>query len=177
MKGLGVALALVLATAPARIVLGQQPPPADSTAPAASEAPKASIDTDLEPASDGYTYNPAARRDPFVSLNRPVSADRGSRQRPQGMEGFMIAEVALRGIVRMAGGGRGVGDKPGLVAVFQGTDNKSYFVREGQRLYDGVVTAIDATSVTFRQEVTDPLSPVRTKDVKKSLYASEEARR
>ena len=84
MKGLGVALALVLATAPARIVLGQQPPPADSTAPAANEAPKTSIDTDLEPASDGYTYNPAARRDPFVSLNRPVRADRcRGRHKPQ----------------------------------------------------------------------------------------------
>ncbi len=70
-----------------------------------------------------------------------------------------------------------VGQKAGYVAVFQGTDKKSYFVREGQRLYDGVITAIDATSVTFRQEVADPLSPVRTRDVKKSLYASEEARR
>jgi hypothetical protein len=30
--------------------------------------------------------------------------------------------------------------------------------------------------VTFRQEVTDPLSPVKTREVRKSLYASEEAR-
>ena len=35
---------------------------------------------------------------------------------------------------------------------------------------------VDASSVTFRQEVTDPLSPVKTRDVRKSLYASEEAR-
>ena len=46
----------------------------------------------------------------------------------------------------------------------------------GQRLYDGQITAVDATSVTFRQEVTDPLSPVKTREVRKSLYASEEAR-
>jgi hypothetical protein len=35
---------------------------------------------------------------------------------------------------------------------------------------------VDATSVSFRQEVTDPLSPVKTRDLKKSLYATEEAR-
>jgi hypothetical protein len=46
----------------------------------------------------------------------------------------------------------------------------------GQRLFDGVITAVDASSVTMRQEVTDPLSPVKTRDVRKSLYASEEAR-
>ncbi len=39
-----------------------------------------------------------------------------------------------------------------------------------------VITAVDATSVTFRQEVTDPLSPVKTREVRKSLYATEEAR-
>ena len=35
---------------------------------------------------------------------------------------------------------------------------------------------VDAATVTFRQEVTDPLSPVRTRDLKKSLYVTEEAR-
>jgi hypothetical protein len=145
--------------------------------PGAAEPGKGLIDADLEPAVGGYTYNPSARRDPFISLTKPVSADRSARQRPAGMEGFLIAEVALRGVVKTAGGGLNVGEKAGYVAVLQGTDKKSYFVREGQRLYDGVITAIDATSVTLRQEVSDPLSPVRTRDVKKSLYASEEARR
>jgi hypothetical protein len=60
--------------------------------------------------------------------------------------------------------------------MFLGADGKTYFVTTGQRLYDGLITAVDATSVTFRQEVTDPLSPVKTREVRKSLYASEEAR-
>jgi Tfp pilus assembly protein PilP len=137
----------------------------------------AGIAADLEPAADGYSYSAASRRDPFISLMKPVAADQTARQRPQGIEGFRIADIALKGIVKTAGGGTGVGQKSGLVAILVGTDNKSYFIREGQRVYDGMITAIDSTSVTFRQEVTDPLSPVRTKDVKKSLYASEEARR
>jgi hypothetical protein len=49
-------------------------------------------------------------------------------------------------------------------------------VKNGQRLYDGVVTAIDAASVTFRQEITDPLSTMKNRDVRKTLYPSEEGR-
>ena len=87
-----------------------------------------------------------------------------------------MQEVALRGIVKTSEAGTGAAARPGFIAIFQGTDGKSYFVTVGQRLFDGVITAVDASSVTFRQEVTDPLSPVKTRDVRKSLYASEEAR-
>jgi hypothetical protein len=132
------------------------------------------LDVELE--TGGYSYNSGGRRDPFVSLQRPVAADRGPKTRKPGMEGFLIQEVALKGIVRTTGSGMGVAGRPGYIAMFLGADGKSYFVSTGQRLYDGVITAMDATSVTFRQEVTDPLSPVKTRDVRKSLYASEEAR-
>ena len=74
---------------------------------------------------------------------------------------------ALKGIVK---------DQSGYIALLLGTDGKSYFARVGQRFFDGVLVAMDAASATFRQEVTDPLSPVKTRDVKKSLYSSEEAR-
>jgi hypothetical protein len=60
--------------------------------------------------------------------------------------------------------------------MLQGPDNKSYFVRLGQRVYDGAVVSIDDVSLTFRQDVTDPLSPVKTREVIKHLYPSEEAR-
>jgi len=83
------------------------------------------------------------------------------------MEGFLIQEVALKGIVKTP---------RGYTAMLLGTDGKSYFVGVGQRLFDGLVTAIDATTVTFRQEVTDPLSTVKSRELKKTLYPSEEAR-
>ena len=83
------------------------------------------------------------------------------------MEGFLIQEVALKGIVK---------DPKGFTSMLLGTDGKSYFSKVGQRLFDGVITAIDASTVTFRQEVTDPLSSVRSRDVKKTLYPSEEGR-
>lgn len=157
--------------------LAQAPPPATSTpAPAQEgEGPKLGLEEFAETPS-GYTYNPQGRRDPFVSLLRPVSADRGPKTRKPGMEGFLIQEIALRGIVRTGGGGTGVAARPGFIAIFVGPTGSSYFVITGQRLFDGIITAVDATTVTFLQEVTDPLSPVKTRDLKKSLYATEEAR-
>jgi hypothetical protein len=92
------------------------------------------------------------------------------------MPGFLIQEVHLKGVVKTTGEGLGAAEQPGFIAMFLGPDNKSYFVRVGQRLFDGEVVAIDATSVTFRQEVTDPLSPVRTREIRKSLYPTEEGR-
>jgi hypothetical protein len=163
-----------LLVAPAQ---GQAPaPPASAPAEDKADVTKSILEQELEPAPGGYSYNSQGRRDPFVSLLKPVAADRGPKTRKPGMEGFLIQEIALRGIVRTGGGGTGVGAKPGFVATFQGTDGKSYFVREGQRLYDGVILTINANSVTFRQEVTDPLSPVRTRELRKTLDASEEAR-
>jgi Tfp pilus assembly protein PilP len=152
------------------------PVEADTASPteAADAIDRPPLDAEME--TGGYTYQSQGRRDPFVSLQRPVSADRGPKTRKAGMEGFLIQEVALKGIVRTAGGGTGVAAQPGYIATFQGADGNSYFVRAGQRLYDGVITAVDATSVTFRQDVTDPLSPVKSREVRKSLYASEEAR-
>jgi Tfp pilus assembly protein PilP len=169
---LHVALALGMASVAFAQAPAEAPAPAtESTAPAAAKSP-----LDVEADTGGYSYNPGGRRDPFVSLQKPVAADRGPKSRKPGMEGFLIQEIALKGIVRTAGGGTGVASKPGFIAVFLGTDGKSYFVTNGQRLFDGVITAVEAGSVTFLQEVTDPLSPVKSREVKKSLNASEEAR-
>ena len=174
-----VALALaalsasLLAQAPKGLE-GSKGAPSPSPAPAA-EPGKIGLEEFVE-TPGGYSYNPQGRRDPFVSLLRPVQAG-GPKTRKPGMEGFLIQEVALKGIVRTPGGGMGVAAKPGFIALFAGPDpTKSYFATTGQRLYDGVITAVDSNSVTFLQEVTDPLSPVKTREVKKNLYASEEAR-
>ncbi len=153
-------------------VSAQQAPPATTGGAPATEAAKPDtiksiIEQELQPDPGGYSYNPQGRRDPFVSLLKPVSADQGARTRRPGMEGFLIQEVALKGIVRTP---------KGYTAMLLGTDGKSYFVNVGQRLFDGVITSIDATTVTFRQEVSDPLSTVKSRDVRKTLYPSEEAR-
>lgn len=156
----------------------QQPAPADQPAAEGAlnipmgdgEKPdpiKAILEQEVQPAPGQYTYSPQGRRDPFVSLMKPVSADEGKRVKKPGPEGFLIQEVALKGVVKTP---------EGFIAMVLGPDGKSYFVKLGQRFYDGAVTAVDGSSVIFRQEVADPLSPVRTREVRKSLYTTEEAR-
>jgi Tfp pilus assembly protein PilP len=154
----------------ATMAAAQAPAPAPDASPSpASVSPdvvKNRIDQEIAPAPGSYAYTAQGRRDPFVSLLKPVSESGPGKRRP-GMEGFLIQEVALKGIVK---------DSKGFTAMLLGTDGKSYFVKVGQRLFDGVITAIDASTVTFRQEVTDPLSSVGSRDVKKTLYPSEEGR-
>ena len=145
-------------------------PAAPATAPApeaAKEALQQQVEKETAPQAGQYAYQPGGRRDPFISLLINVGPSEGTKTRPPGMQGFLIQELALKGIVK---------DQSGYIAMLLGTDGKSYFARIGQRFYDAVLTAIDSATVTFRQEVTDPLSPVKTRDVKKSLYSSEEAR-
>ncbi len=158
-------LAMVAAAAAAQAP-GFSPAPAASPTPASPDIVKSRIEQEIAPAPGAYVYTSQGRRDPFVSLLKPVSESGPGKRRP-GMEGFLIQEVALKGIVK---------DAKGYTAMLLGTDQKSYFVKVGQRLFDGVITAIDASTVTFRQEVTDPLSSVRSRDVKKTLYPSEEGR-
>jgi len=138
------------------------------TAPAATAPEAGTADTGIveqPPVPGGYQYNASGRRDPFMSLvRRGGPTEKGAR--PSGVEGLLIAEMALRGILK---------NIDGYIAFLSGPDGKSYWVRTGQRVFDGRLVAIDATTVTFEQEVSDPLSPVKTRNVKKYLYPSEEA--
>ena len=114
-----------------------------------------------------YTYQPQARRDPFVSLLANVAPAGDDAIKPPGLPGFLVNEVSLKGIVRSGGE---------FVAMLEAPHGESYFARVGQELYDGALIAMDEATATFRQDVQDPLSPVRTREVVKSLYPSEEAR-
>lgn len=117
-------------------------------------------------AGRGFTYDPAGRRDPFRSLVDPVNAtQRGPR--PQGIAGMLIGEVDLVGIVDK---GRA------SVAFFNGSDNKGYFLKVGDALYDGKIVKInrDAGTVLFRQDVNDPRSIKPYRIVTKKLALAEE---
>ena len=67
-----------------------------------------------------------------------------------------------------------VRNNDGWIAIVEGPDKKGYFVRIGQRMHDGVITAIDAAGLTFRQEITDPLSPAKSRDVRRLLNSAQE---
>lgn len=116
-----------------------------------------------EPESaDTYRYDPQGRRDPFRSLIGPTpKIDAGNR--PEGLPGFLIDELKLQGIFKT---------RQGFTAMMNAPDNKGYSVRVGNKVLDGEVIRITATSVVFRQEVNDPTRIERYREVVKDLTPS-----
>ena len=182
------ALAFVLLLAGATAFAQTAAPPAGQTAPAKEEAqpakPEAGKDqpaggeatqAPVEPVPEaieitegsGFRYDSHGRRDPFVSLALGVNV-LPPDVRPPGLAGMLIQEVSLRGIVKTV---------DGYIAMIQGTDNKSYFARQGERLYDGNIQSIDDARVVFRQEINDPLRIEKFQQVEKTLHPVEEGKR
>jgi Tfp pilus assembly protein PilP len=146
-------------------------PAPQGTAPAASPSAPGSAETTppvqgaaakpVEPV--GFAYKPEGRRDPFVSL-----ADRGSDTRvgprPPGLAGLGATEVTLRGTLR---------SRDGFVAMLQGADQKTYIVRPGDKLFDGMVSSISQNDLVILQQVNDPLSTEKQREVRKGLRQAE----
>ena len=130
-----------------------QAPPAGTPPPGAQPPPPA--------AADGYSYEPDGRRDPFVSLlARGAEAHPNMASRPPGVSGLLIGELTVKGILR---------DKGGFIGIIQGADNKTYVVHQTDRLLDGVVKSITQDAIVFSQDVNDPLSLVKQREVRKTI--------
>lgn len=159
-----------LACAPAVLAAqGQAPAAAQPSAPAAPAQGTPGSDakpSPLEP--QGYDYDAAGRRDPFISLVRRGSDVPGSTPgvRPAGLAGLSTSEVSLRGTIK---------GRDGFVAMVQGADNKTYLVRSGDRLLDGTVRTITADSLVILQRVNDPLTLETEREVRKVIRQTEEA--
>jgi Tfp pilus assembly protein PilP len=153
------------ASAPAPV---NAPVPATAPAPASAAAPApAAAVAPLEP--QGYTYDPQGRRDPFVSLLRrgsEVPRAPGSN-RPNGLAGLETSEVTLKGTIATQGT---------YVGILQGSDNKTYIVRAGDKLLDGTIRVINPESMVIAQQVSDPLSLEKQREVRKVLRQTEEAK-
>lgn len=157
-----VAVAAALAQATGRAQT-QQPAPAAAQPPAQAPSTGGAAPADPGP----YSYDPAGRRDPFVSLLARGTDTRAAGTRPAGPPGLLIGEITVKGIVR---------DRSGFLAMIQGADTKTFIVRPGEKLMDGTVKAITADSVVFSQDVTDPLSLVKQKEVRKTVRAADGGR-
>jgi Tfp pilus assembly protein PilP len=112
-------------------------------------------------------YEASGRRDPFVSLLARGDAKLPTSGRPGGVKGLMIGDLSVRGVLRSHGK---------LLAIVQSPDNKTYTVHPGDALFDGSVKVVATDAVIFLQRVDDPLSPVKQREIRKSLRISEETR-
>jgi Tfp pilus assembly protein PilP len=157
------ALAMLVTT----VVSAQQPAQPKPGTPAPAQPPAGQSAQPPAEVPGAFTYNPDGRRDPFISLLGRGSDPKSKGARPAGVPGLLINEVSVKGIVR---------NTSGFVALIQGPDNKTYVVKAGDRLMDGTVKSIVQDAVVFSQDVNDPLSLVKQKEVRKALRSADGGR-
>ena len=153
------ALASAMAAAQPPAAAAQPQAPAASRPAPAPQAP--------QPPTETYSYQPEGRRDPFVSLIGAGTESRGTSRRGEGPAGMTLAEISVRGILQSRGT---------LVAMIQGPDNKTYIVHQGDKLLDGTIKGVTPQGLIVIQEVNDPLSLVKQREVRKMLRSLEDGK-
>jgi hypothetical protein len=152
-----VVILLLFVASAIPVAVGAQTPARPATAPAGGAT-----------TPDIYTYESGGRRDPFVSLigigtESPVAAPRGAA----GPAGMTVGEISVRGVMQSRGG---------LVAMVQGPDKKTYLTHQGDKFADGIVKSITTQGLVIVQEVNDPLSLVKQREIRKQLRSAESAK-
>lgn len=118
------------------------------------------------PVTEAYTYDPEGRRDPFVSLlSRGMDANGGKKL--TGLAGLSTAEVMVRGVMQ---------SRSSYVALLSGPDGKTYSAHVNDRLLDGVIRSVTPQGIVIMQEVNDPLSLVKQREVRKGLRTPEDVK-
>ena len=134
------------------------------TPPAAAPATPAPQGVQTPPPAQGagYSYDPAGRRDPFVSLTgRGGDVPPPGTSRPSGLAGLLVNEITVKGVLKSP--------KGGFIALVQAPDNRTYIVHSGDKVFDGAVKTITQDAVVFSQDVNDPLSLVKQREVRKAI--------
>ena len=144
------------------------PAPAPKTAKkAATKAPKKAAESTPStgaPAAPAPDESKVARRDPFESLtSRQEAAARAGANLPPGKAGLQVGTLRLDGIVRAPNG---------MIAVVTNPQSRTYFLREGDQLYDGRVEKIGMDNVSFHELGKDAFGKPVERQVNKRLYSS-----
>lgn len=112
-------------------------------------------------------YRSGNRRDPFINPLLVKKKDKQSEDDeisrglpPPGIAGTYIAQAMLQGIA--------IRDTE-KVAVFRGADSRAYFLRKGDKLFDGYLKDIQEGSVTLVRETKLRSGKILTQDVTKRL--------
>jgi hypothetical protein len=105
-----------------------------------------------------------ARRDPFDTLLNKARAGNGEPENlPPGEAGLVVATLRIDGIVR---------GKNGMIAIVSNPQQRVYFVREGDKLYDGTIEHITLEGVSFHEFAKDAFGKPIEREVTKRLYPS-----
>lgn len=105
-----------------------------------------------------------ARRDPFESLIGRESGGGGpTGPLPPGKAGLQVSTLRLDGVVKAPNG---------MIAVVSNPQSRTYFLREGDQLYDGRVEKIAMDGVSFHEIGKDAFGKPIERQVNKRIYAS-----
>jgi hypothetical protein len=136
--------------------------PAAANPPAGTGGPPAK-----SPALDDYTYVPAGRRDPFINLLGTGVEPRLNSKRGEGAAGWAVADISVRGIVQARGS---------LLAMVRGPDGRTFLVHPGDKFLDGTIKTITPQGLIIAQEVNDPLSLIKQREIRKQLRSTEDTK-
>jgi Tfp pilus assembly protein PilP len=170
MRAVGTFVALVFAAASLAAQAGKPASPAPAVgAQAAVPVPGQAAPTPppAPAAPESYTYDPDGRRDPFLNLLGTGSESKPASRKGEGPSGIAVADISVRGVMQSQGG---------LVAMIQGPDSKTYIIHQGDKLLDGTVKTITPQGLIIMQEVNDPLSLVKQREVRKLLRGLEDVK-
>jgi hypothetical protein len=142
---------------------------AQAAAPRAPAAPPEAVTatTAQTPSTESYAYDSAGRRDPFVSLLSRSGEPTGGGKKLSGLGAWTTSEVMLRGVMQSRGS---------YVAILSVPDGKTYTARANDRLLDGILRSVTPTGIVIMQEVNDPLSLVKQREVRKGLRTPEDGK-
>jgi hypothetical protein len=104
------------------------------------------------------------KRDPFDALlNRPAVVGGTPMVLPPGKAGLVVGSLQIDGIV---------GGAHGMIAIVSNPQQRVYFLREGDKLYDGTVQKITIEAVAFQEVGKDAFGKPMERQVTKRLYPS-----
>jgi len=84
-----------------------------------------------------------------------------------GINAFSVNEISVRGIMQ---------SRSKFVAMIKGPDNKTYLIHQGDKLADGVVKTVTPQGLVVLQDISDPLSAQKQREVRKLLRSLEDAK-
>lgn len=114
--------------------------------------------------TDTYVYQTDGRRDPFLALIGGAIDPHSNTKRGEGLGGLALADISVRGVMQ---------SRDALVAMVQGPDNKTYLIHQGDKLADAVVKSVTTQGLVVMQDVSDPLSVQKQREVRKLLRSLE----
>jgi Tfp pilus assembly protein PilP len=154
MRSVITLVSAILLTAAATCSHAQGQPGAKAPPPKAAE---------VASGSSAAEQGKIARRDPFESLVGRQKAASDLKNLPPGKGGLQVSTLKIDGIVH---------GPNGMIAVVSNPQQRTYFLREGDQLYDGRVDKIAMDGVTFHEVGKNAFGKPEERQVNKRIYTN-----